>query len=49
MCSSVIAVCYNNGALVFLSVQTSFDRSVLSSLVALRADFKTNKLAKIFT
>jgi hypothetical protein len=28
---------------------TSFDRSVLSSLVALRADFKTNKLAKIFT
>jgi recyclin-1 len=27
---------------------TSFDRSVLSSLVALRADYKTNKLAKLF-
>jgi recyclin-1 len=28
---------------------TSFDRSVLSSLVALRADYKPNKLAKLFT
>ena len=29
-------------------LQTSFDRNVLSSLVALRADYKTNKLAKLF-